>query len=267
MTTVRDAIYSGNVVHKRVSRVAHALRYKVFTLLVDCENLDALDKRLTLFSHNRFNLISLYDKDFGDGTPLPAYLRGIAKNAGKDAQIKRFIMLCYPRILGYVFNPITVYFGLGADGNTRLMIYEVSNTFGERKTYVLPADPDENGHIWQQCPKQFFVSPFNKVSGTYSFHVSAIADALTLGVVLRDNDKPVLRAHFHGQRKEVSDKTLLAELARAGLMTVKIMVAIHYQAAKLWFKGLRTQAKPEAPKNPITYFNDAFSGTERSPLV
>jgi len=267
MKTAQDAIYLGDVTHKRVGSISHALRYRVFSLVLDCNNFDAHSKRLKLFSHNRFNLISLHDRDYGDGTELPLYLRSIAESAGLKSQIHRFVMLCYPRVLGYVFNPITVYYGLDVDGLIRLSIYEVTNTFGERKTYVIPAEPDEAGHVWQQCPKQFFVSPFNKVSGTYSFHLSAIADELTLGVVLKDNEAPVLRAHFRGTRENFTDRGLLKALAQTGIMTLKVMLGIHYEAARLWLKGLRTQQKPASPDSAITYFTDPRSGIERAPLV
>jgi hypothetical protein len=239
----------------------------VFSLLVDCGNLAALDRKTKFFSNNRFNLISLYDRDFGDGKSLPHYLSHIARSSGHDATIDRFVMLCYPRILGYAFNPITVYFGLDAEGKTRLTIYEVNNTFGERKSYVLPAEQDADGFVWQQCPKQFFVSPFNKVSGTYNFHLSPISKTMTLGVTLKDHRKPVLRAHFHGQRRDLTDKGLIGAVARTGMMTLKVIVGIHYQALKLWVKGLRLQAKPPAPTHPITYFKGPRNGVEHQPLV
>jgi DUF1365 family protein len=267
MKSVADGIYIGNVTHQRVRPVVHKLSYRVFSLLLDCDSLDAVSGRLKLFSHNRPNLISIHDSDYGDGSALQPYLRRIAENAGIDKQIQRFVMLCYPRVLGYVFNPITVYFGLDENQRIRLTIYEVSNTFGERKSYVIPAQPDENGHVWQQCPKQFFVSPFNPVSGTYSFHLSNIGEELTLGVALKDNGTPVMRASFRGYREEFSDKSILKALATTGLMTLKVMAAIHYEAAKLWVKGLRTKQKPAPPKPAITYFADPHSGREISPVV
>ena len=264
---IRDAIYIGDVTHKRVTPVAHGLRYRVFSLLLDCESLGSHRNSARLFSHNRFNLISLHDSDYGKGTDLPKYLHMIAANMGIRPKIERFVMLCYPRGLGYVFNPITVYFGLNADEQTILTIYEVTNTFGERKTYVIPAQPDEDGHVWQQCPKQFFVSPFNKVSGTYRFHLSPIAEKLTLGVALKDNHKPVLRAHFCGEREEFTDRGIVKALAQTGLLTLKVIVGIHFEAAKIWLKGLRTKQKPPPPEHAITYFADPLSGRQRNPLT
>lgn len=253
MKKVHEALYFGTVAHTRMRPVSHALRYRVFALLFDCDTLDALDKRLRLFSYNRFNLFSLYDSDHGDGTGLRAYLDSVAAGSGQADKVSRFVMLCYPRILGYAFNPVTVYFGLDEEDRICLVVYEVNNTFGERKSYVVPAQPDGNGLVWQQCPKEFFVSPFNKVAGTYSFHVTPIGDDLTLGVALKDDGGALLKAFFRGQREELTDTNLLWALARTGWMTAKVFIGIHYEAAKLWLKGLRTVPRPPRPETPISF--------------
>jgi len=253
MKPVREAIYFGTVGHARKRPVVHKLSYKVFSVLFDCANLDGLAKRLKLFSHNRFNLFSFYDADHGDGTPLPDYLAGIARKAGYEAQNLQFSMLCYPRILGYAFNPLTVYFGRDETNTIRLMIYEVHNTFGEHKTYVLPAEPDADGLIWQTCPKELYVSPFNPVSGTYSFHVTPIAETLTVGVALKDAEGPVLKAHFHGEREDLTDMSLIRAVARTGWMTLKVYAGIHIEAGKLWLKGMRMVTRPKPPAKPVTY--------------
>ncbi len=109
---MRDGLYFGTVIHRRVRPVHHKLRYRVFSLLLDCDKLDALAARCRLFSHNRHNLFSLFDRDFGDGGDLCAYLDAIAFRALGHGKVVRFKMLCYPRILGYAFNPLTVYYGL-----------------------------------------------------------------------------------------------------------------------------------------------------------
>ncbi len=132
-------------------------------------------------------------------------------------------MLCYPRIFGYAFNPLTVYFGFDRGHQVRLIIYEVNNTFGERMTYALPAEADMSGVMTQSCRKQLYVSPFNSDKGTYSFHVTVPDEALTLGIVLRDNAGPLLKAYFHASREPLSDKVLLKALACTGWMTVKVI--------------------------------------------
>ena len=255
MKRASEALYIGTVVHRRMRPVTHKLRYSVFAVLFDCDRLEGLDRRNRLLSYNRFNLFSLYDRDHGDGTKLDNYLKRIATSAGKAGEVSRFVMLCYPRILGYVFNPLTVYFGLDANDRVRLVIYEVNNTFGERMSYVLPAEPDENGMIAQSCRKRLRVSPFNDDTGKYSFHASSPYEDLTVGVALRDETGPLLKAFFHGRRMDLRDGTLLAALARTGWMTAKVTVGIHYEAARLWFKGLRLRPRPARPETDITYIN------------
>jgi len=252
-----EGLYFGDVVHSRVRPVRHKLRYSVFSVLFDCSTLDALDRRLRLFSRNRFNLFSLYDRDHGDGSsPLNDYLEAIASRAGYDGTVERFLMLCYPRILGYAFNPLTVYYGVDAEDRVRLMIYEVNNTFGERQTYVLPVTQASDGPIAQSCAKRLYVSPFNGPKGTYNFRLTPPLEELTVGVALRDDDGPVLTAHFHGEREDLTDTALLRAVGKTGWMTVTVMVGIHYEALKLWLKGLRLKPRPAAPERAID-FTDA----------
>lgn len=262
MSLERHAVYDGTVVHKRLRPRLHALRYKVFSLLLDVSHLDEAAQKLRVFSHNSFNLISIYDADYGDGSSLPDYLQGIARQGGYGDTITRFRMLCYPRILGYVFNPLTVYFGLDREDRIRLLIYEVSNTFGERKTYVLPAVTNtDQDIIAQSCRKRFYVSPFNTGEGRYRFHVTAPRDALTVGIALDDGDGPLLKAYFQGTHAPFSDRALLQSLGRTGWMTVKVIAGIHFEAAKLWLKGVRIVRRPPPPKDPITFVdrpNESF---------
>ncbi len=253
MKHVCECIYMGTVVHKRLVPCEHVLRYSVFSCLFDCARLEELDARLRLFSYNRFNLFSLYDGDHTQGESLWTYLQNIAGVSGRD--ISRFMMLCYPRVLGYAFNPVTVYFGLGPDDQVRLIIYEVRNTFGQRQTYVLPAEPDAQGLVNQECRKRLYVSPFNGVDGRYSFHVSSLKDTLTVGVALKRGKNPVLKAHFHGTRRRLSDVALLAGLSRTGWLTLKVIAGIHFEALKLWLKGMRVVPRPAAPAVPIAYIS------------
>ena len=248
-----SALYNGVVVHKRVRPVEHALRYHVFSLLIDCEDLPSLSRRLRLFSYNRFNLCSLHDSNHGDGTPITDYLSGIAAQSGVDG-IERFKMLCYPRVLGYVFNPVTIYFGLDAHGNLLLLVYEVNNTFGERQTYVVPVGPQSGKDtVHQHCAKTFFVSPFNSVDGRYSFHVTPLEEEITVGIALHTDEGPLLKAFFRGERTELTDATLAKALARTGWLSLKVIAAIHYEALKLWLKGLRLMPRPQRPKSAIAY--------------
>jgi len=253
----KAALYRGEVVHKRLHPVEHKLRYSVFSMLVDVDHLQDSAKTTRLFSLDRFNLFSLRQRDHGfrDQRSLSEFANTIAKRCGLQNEIVRTQMLFYPRILGFAFNPLTVYFCQNAADDVVLAIYEVRNTFGEDLTYVLKAGPDRNGTYNHAIDKAFYVSPFNDVEGDYSFHITRPAEDLTVGVALKTEDGPLLRTHFRGTRHALSDKNLLKVFFAYPLMTLKIVAGIHWEALKLWRKGLKLTTKPKAPE-PRVLFGD-----------
>jgi uncharacterized protein len=238
-----SCLYWGEVVHRRLNPVRHELRYRVFNLYADIDQLDQLDTRLRLFSYNRFNLFSVKDRNHGagDGTPLRDHVWKLARQTSCGAEIARIFMFCYPSVLGYVFNPLTVYYGFDAEAKLRLMIYEVNNTFGGRHSYVIPVD----GASAQQAPKRFHVSPFNAVEGKYLFRFSAPSGSIALGVALSVGNQPILKAYVAGERKSLSDANLLRSFLDVPFLTLKVIGAIHLQALGLWWKGMKLKPRPQ----------------------
>ena len=254
MNAPRSALYFGTVSHKRLAPVAHALAYRVFSLFVDVDELPALAKRLRLFSYNRFNLLSLSDRNHGpgDGTPIASHARTMFAGLPEHQRPARIFMLCYPRLLGFVFNPLTVYYGYDQKNQICALAYEVNNTLGNRVSYVIPAPEHANNVIAQSCAKAMWVSPFNTASGHYAFRVGPPGDDLVLAVTLRDGDGPKLKALFCAARQPLTDRGLLAALASVPTLTFKIMAGIHWEALKLWLKGLKLVARP-APPPPVIW--------------
>ena len=253
-----EGLFLGEVVHKRLRPVEHMLRYRVFSLLIDPDQIGETAKHLRIFSHNRFNILSFYDSGHGDGEDLPAYLRRTVRDLPDGHRVTRFLMLCYPRVLGYVFNPLTVYFALDSDDETVAMLYEVNNTFGQRKTYVLPVETKGRKEIAQSCAKELYVSPFNDVSGTYSFRITPpTGDKLSIGVALRTEEGPLLTAYFKGARHPLNDRALFGALLKTGLLTVKVIAGIHVEALRLWLKGLRMQPRPVDSGAAVVYGSPA----------
>ena len=248
MSLPSAAIYAGEVVHQRLRPRRHHLRYRVFSLLLDLDALPQLGSRLRLFSHNRFNLFSFHDRDHGDGSEirLTAQIRTVLIGAGLERYASRIMLLSYPRVLGYVFNPLSVYYCLDDSGQIGAVIYEVNNTYGQRKSYVLPVT-DDGPAIRQGCVKTLSVSPFNTGHGSYSFHLLAPGDRLGVGVFLRDEAGALLRAHFVGERRAMNDIALLRLALHYPLMTLKVMAAIHYEALRLWLKGVPLKRREYAP--------------------
>ena len=258
MTDIRDAIYVGNVVHKRLRPLRHALSYRVFSLLVDCSRLSELDRRSRLFSYNRFNLFSIHDRDHGNGQALSGYLNEIATHAVNGDKVDRFMMLCYPRVAGYGFNPLTVYFGLGYDGSLQLVVYEVNNTFGQRRPMCFLQTPKLADQLRRAAESGFTYHPSIRFQAATVFRVSPLNEHnLTVGVALKDDDGAILKAYFRGERSEFNDKELLRALVATGWLSIKVIAAIHIEAAKLWLKGLRLVARPQGPKTPVSFISES----------
>ena len=238
-----SALYEGWVMHRRVRPRYHRFKYRVFAMLLDLDELPGLDKRLSLFSWNRRGLLSFHDRDHGDGRDLKLWLDDLLARAGISADGTRQV-LCYPRILGYVFNPLSVWFCRDAAGALKAVVYEVHNTYGERHAYVLPVEDEtlvRNG-----CAKAFYVSPFLSRDCSYRFRIRPPGSDVAIAIHQDEAGLPVLNASFAGARRALSDGALLRMLFAYPLMTVKVVLAIHFEAVRLMLKGIRRH--PHAPK-------------------
>ena len=241
-------VYQGTVVHKRLRPQPHALAYRVFSLLLDVDTIDTVSAGLRLFSRNRFNALSFHDRDHGagDGRPVADHARAILGNAGFEPDGFQILLLAYPRVFGYAFNPVSTYFCFAGD-QLAVMIYEVNNTFGERRSYVVAAGQPHNGVFAHGCAKSLYVSPFTPATVDYSFHITAPAEKLVIGVALRDADGPLLKTHFAARARPLTDRVLAGLLIRLPLMTLKVIAGIHFEAARLWLKGVPPMRRHRSP--------------------
>ena len=249
--STQSAIYLGEVVHHRHKPKVHALRYRVFSLLLDLDEIALLDRTLKLFGHNRRAVFSMHDTDHGIGERdgLKAWAEDHVRKAGLWSEGMRISMLCYPRIFGYVFNPLTVYFCRSAQGELRAVLYEVCNTFHERHTYVIPARPNQTGAVQHECAKEMYVSPFIGMDCRYRFRILPPGETVLIAINEEDTEGPLLFASFAGKHQPLNDRTLAKALITYPLMTVKVMGAIHWEALKLWWKGvpIHRHQKAETP--------------------
>lgn len=235
---MNSALYAGVVAHARLRPKRHRLSYRVFSMLLDLDEVGALSRGLKLFGHNRAALFSLHDKDHGAGDgKLRRWVLTQVAAAGIRLQVPKIEMLCYPRIFGYVFNPLTVYF-CRDDSELKAILYEVHNTFGERRTYVIRV-PQRSETIEQSCAKELYVSPFMPMDCVYHFHIEAPARKVLISISETDPDGLLLRASFAGERQELTDANLRHALFAYPLMTLKVMGAIHWEALKLSLKGVK----------------------------
>ncbi len=255
MTELTSAAYVGRVVHNRLRPRKHAFAYRVFTLLLDVDEIDRIASRSRLFSRTRWNVFSFYDRDYaaGDGERVGDHVRRVLSEAGLAGCGAQVTLLSYPRLFGTVFNPLSVYFCRDSDHRLGAVIYEVSNTFRERKAYVIPVTDDvDGGRLEQRCAKELYVSPFTAADGHYAFHIQPPGARVMVGVDLCDTVGPVLKTYFAGQRAPLTDG-LLARLAFSHpMMTAKVVGGIHLEALRLWLKGVPLVTRHVSPAYSFT---------------
>ena len=248
-----SSIYIGNVIHKRFKPKIHFFKYKVFSILLDISEIDILDKSLKIFSYNKFNIVSFYDADHGprDGTSIKEWvIKNLNDNLINTENIK-IKLLCYPRIFGYVFNPLSVFFIYNKNSELISILYEVKNTFGEQHTYVFKTKENEN-YIKHTCKKKFHVSPFIEMDCTYFFKILKPSEKISVIIDQYDEEGKLLYASQDGDRIELNNKSLVLSYLRHPLMTFKIIVAIHFEALKLWIKGIKIIKRKYKIKNNIS---------------
>ena len=245
----------GRVFHKRLRPIPHAFSYAVFFLRVPLSQVDRIGNRW--FSRNRFNLVSFYDRDYGprDGTRLDTWMRALLKREGIRAADGDIVLQTFPRLLGYVFNPISVWYCLDRDGRLRAALCEVNNTFGEHHNYLIVHDDQRTigPGDWLTARKVFHVSPFCAVSGHYRFRFEQTTgrafteiDYFDGGANFADSDK-LLVTTMHGTPAPLDAASTLRAFFRYPLMTFAVVLRIHTQALRLWLNRLPYFRKPEPP--------------------
>ena len=244
------SLYFGDVMHARLKPVLHRFSYRVMSLLIDLDRLDEADRQCQLFGVNRAALYGFHEADHGerDGSSLRAYAQARASEHGISLTGGRVWLLCYPRLLGYTFNPLSIYFCYNANGALALIIYEVRNTFGEIHSYVLPVGPGEvtAAELRQEQDKLFYVSPFVAMATRYRFRISPPGEGVRLRILEVDAEGPLLAATFSGRRRALSTRALLRAFVTLPFLTLKIVGAIHWEALRLWLKGVKLVPRPDS---------------------
>jgi uncharacterized protein len=258
-------LFRGRTVHARFGAVEHKLAYDIFQILVDVDNLPETVKGLSWLKHNRFGPFAFYDRDHGDrsGAALRPWVEARLREAGVNINGGPIRLLTFPRVLGFVFNPLSVFFAYSQSGDLAGVIYEVNNTFGETHSYVAPASNEAIEH--HRADKVFHVSPFFDVSGRYAFTLRAPHDAISLVI---DKYKDNIRDHvatLKARRLPLTDKALISAFFAIPFLTLKVVAAIHFEAIKLLFKGARYHDKPSPP--PLSSVATNLSPKIRTPVT
>lgn len=260
----QSCLYFGQVMHARLRPFRHRFAYRVFSMLVDLEELPALDARSKLFGYNRARLFSFQDRDHGarDGTPALHWVRARLADAGLAAAGAKIYAHCFPRILGYAFNPLTVYFCHDAAGRLAAMLYEVKNTFGEQHGYLIPVDPARaaDAPVVQRAEKNFHVSPFIGMRATYRFRVDAPEDRFAMLIRQSVPEGELLIATHVAERAPFADAEFAKAFVAYPLLTLKVIVGIHWEALKLWLKGAKYHPRPAPPAAAVELAGVAEGG-------
>lgn len=246
-----SCLYLGKVAHRRLRPRAHNLKYGVFQLLVDLDEAPALDRQHRLFGFNRPALLSLYERDHGDGSerPLKAQIETLCRREGL-AVGGPVRILCLPRVLGFVFNPISLYFVHDQSGALSAVVHEVNNTVGGRCFYVLPAGPGEV--VEQQADKAMYVSPFMDMDYRYRFQITPPGERFALGIQMLRGAELWLATGFVAERRAFNDRELFLAWLKHPLLTLKVVAGIHFEALRLWLKGIGYRSPP-APEPVATH--------------
>jgi len=247
--------YFTEVMHRRLFPVQYRFVYRVFSVLLDIDRLAEADRNTALFSHNRFNLMSFHDRDHGprDGSALRPWMERQLAHYGIRLDGGRIELLCFPRVLGYGFNPLSLWYCYHRDGTLHAVLCEVSNTFGEHHGYLLHAEGAPMAWpVRDQHDKEFHVSPFIDMVARYHFRLSQPGESLQ--VVIREYQGPrlMLVAAQVGDVAPFTSRTLLRAALTIPFMTLKVMTLIHWQALKIWLKGAPFISKPAPPKEEIS---------------
>lgn len=239
------------VMHARLKPVGHRFAYRIFSLLVDIDRLDEVDRASPFLSVGRMNLACLRLADHGpaDGQPLRPWIDKCLAEAGLPEPPRRVLLLAVPRMLGFGFNPISAYFCFDDAGRTVAMIYEVRNTFGERHCYVAPVADGESGPegIRQERDKLFYVSPFVPMHMRYAFRVLPPGRSVRLRILETDTDGPLLSATYVASVETLTSARLLMSILSLPTVALKIVGGIHYEAMRLWLKGAPFFHRPSPP--------------------
>ncbi|MCW5823121.1 MAG: DUF1365 domain-containing protein [Cyanobacteria bacterium TGS_CYA1] len=247
---MKSAIYELSIEHHRMSPKRHSFKNRHFMLFLDLSKLDELSKTLRWFNHNKLGLFNFKDSDFlyaGNETIQSKVTRYLQEQKC-DIEIEKIFLLANPRHLGYVFNPLSIYFCFDKSMELKAVVCEVCNTFYERKAYLLTENDLTDSTFKAQFDKEFYISPFTKLDDQIIFEITKPAESLGVQVTTNRLSETILVASMQGKRRELTDGALIECMFKYPLSNFMVTFGIHAHALLLWFKGvphLRKESNPQ----------------------
>ncbi len=251
-----NSVYFAKVMHKRLLPKEHGFSYEIYYVHLPLSKLGELAgfKKIKL---NRRGMLSFWEKDHGDYKPqgLEKWARGLLAQYNINKADGEIVLLTFPRVMGYVFNPVSFYFCLDKEQNLRAVIAEVNNTFGETHSYICVNENQEiiTSENWMESEKIFHVSPFLEREGTYKFRFDYKTDNIGIWIDLYDpsQDKKLITS-LMGRLEPMTDEVISKAFRKHPLVTIKTIILIHMHALKLLRKGLKYIVKPVQRKERVT---------------
>ena len=253
---MNSQILLSSIVHKRFIPFKHKLKYRVPSLYLNIDDLRKINNQYKFFSLNKFNLFSFHECDHGyrDQRSIKTFVIDSLKKYKIKYQNLKIMILCFPRILGYVFDPLSIIYCFD-DNKLISILYEVKNTTNEQHTYIFKGDTNSKEFkLYHECAKQFYVSPFIEMEAYYKFFNKMFEDKININIDLFDkNDRKVLTASQYGKFIEFNSKNMFKFLSYNPLLGFKVMVGILYEAIKIISKGGKYYARKKKPNDTISF--------------
>ena len=246
----KDCLYQGIVSHSRLEPFSHSFKYKLTYFWFDVKHF----KNFFFFKKNKFSLFSFFENDHGPKKSKD-YFDKILENKLKEQfaeGIESIKGLCLPRVLGYVFNPISIFVCYDKKKQAKVIIFEVSNTFNERHAYFCFINKNSNVFSMK---KAFYVSPFFNVEGKYKINFSIDRHFVNLFIIYESKKKKVFKASFKGKAMNISEFNLFKVFLLRLFQNLKVTYGIYFQALKLFLKGASYIPKPNKNRDFFTVIN------------